>query len=80
MNSITVSQAFSNAPPRSAAVLCVKGDGGSTDLLLTDWFTWLNMKRNPMILPVISDGSSEKKDEIIMHSSTRNSCFEYGLR
>ena len=49
MNSITVSQAFSNAPPRSAAVLCAKGDGGSTDLLLTDWFTWLNMKRNPMI-------------------------------
>ena len=49
MNSITVSEAFSNAPPRSAAVLCVKGERGRTDLMLTEWFTWLNMKRNPMI-------------------------------
>ncbi|MBR6185413.1 MAG: hypothetical protein IKQ41_04045 [Clostridia bacterium] len=49
MKTITVSEAFSNAPPRSAAVLCVKGERGRTDMLLTDWFTWLNIKRNPMI-------------------------------
>lgn len=49
MKTISVSDAFSNAPPRSAAVLCVKGERGRTDLLLTDWFTWLNMKRNPML-------------------------------
>ncbi len=49
MKAISVSDAFSNAPPRSAAVLCVKGAGGRTDMLLTEWFTWLNFKRNPMI-------------------------------
>lgn len=49
MKAISVSEAFSNAPPRSAAVLCVKGEKGRTDMLLTDWFTWLNIKRNPMI-------------------------------
>ena len=49
MKTIAVSEAFSSAPPRSAAVLCVKGAGGRTDMLLTDWFTWLNFKRNPMI-------------------------------
>ena len=49
MNTITVSEAFSNAPPRSAAVLCLKGAGGGSDLQMTEWFTWLNIKRNPMI-------------------------------
>ena len=49
MNTVSVSDAFSNAPPRSAAVLCVKGEKGRTDMLLTDWFTWLNIKHNPMI-------------------------------
>ncbi|MBR5111039.1 MAG: hypothetical protein IK099_12735 [Clostridia bacterium] len=49
MNTITVSEAFSNAPPRSPAVLCLKGPDGATDMILTDWFTWLNIKRNPMI-------------------------------
>lgn len=49
MKTITVSQAFGSAPPRSAAVLCVKEKSGGTRLLLTDWFTWLNITRNPMI-------------------------------
>ncbi len=49
MITITVSEAFGNAPPRSAAVLCVKGNDGRTNLMLADWFTWLNIKRNPMI-------------------------------
>ena len=49
MNTISVSEAFGSAPPRSAAVLCLTGEGGRTDLMLADWFTWLNMKRNPMI-------------------------------
>ena len=49
MNPISVSEAFSNAPPRSPAVLCLKGPDGATDMILTDWFTWLNIKRNPMI-------------------------------
>ena len=49
MNTIAVSEAFGSAPPRSAAVLCVKGENGRTDMMLTDWFTWLNIRRNPMI-------------------------------
>ena len=49
MNPISVSEAFSNAPPRSPAVLCLKGPDGATDMILTDWFTWLNIRRNPMI-------------------------------
>ena len=49
MESLTASQAFSMAPPRSAAVLCLKGPDGSTDLITTEWFTWLNLKRQPMI-------------------------------
>ena len=49
MKTITVSEAFGSAPPRSAAVLCLQGTGGCTDLMLCDWFTWLNIRRNPMI-------------------------------
>ena len=49
MKLITVSEAFSNAPPRSAAVLCLQGPEGATDMILCDWFTWLNIRRNPMI-------------------------------
>ena len=49
MKSLTVSQAFGIAPPRRPAVLCVKGPDGSTDLIMTQWFNWLNIKRNPMI-------------------------------
>lgn len=49
MKQFTVSQAFSEAPPRSAAVLCKKGPSGSTDIITTEWFTWLNLKHQPMI-------------------------------
>lgn len=49
MKSMSVTEAFGAAPPRSAAVLCVAGPNGSSDLILTDWFTWLNIKRQPMI-------------------------------
>ena len=49
MKTITVSEAFAYAPPRSACVLCLKRARGSTDMILTEWFTWLNIKRNPMI-------------------------------
>ena len=49
MNTLTPSQAFGVAPPRRPAVLCVKGPDGSTDMITTQWFNWLNFKRNPMI-------------------------------
>ena len=49
MKEISVNEAFGAAPPRSAAVLCLNGPGGSSDIILTDWFTWLNLKRQPMI-------------------------------
>ncbi len=49
MKPIPVMNAFGNAPPRSACVLCMKGNNGGTDLILVEWFTWLNVKRNPML-------------------------------
>ena len=49
MKEISVSEAFGSAPPRSPAVLCLKGADGSSDMILTEWFTWLNIKRQPMI-------------------------------
>ena len=49
MQSIPVSEAFGIAPPRRPAVLCLPGPDGSTDLISTQWFTWLNLKRNPML-------------------------------
>ncbi len=49
MKEISVSEAFSNAPPRGAAVLCKRAGDGGTDMILCEWFTWLNMKRQPML-------------------------------
>ena len=46
---ITVSAAFGNAPPRRPCVLCLKGKQGGADMILTEWFSWLNIRRNPMI-------------------------------
>ncbi|MBQ9009150.1 MAG: hypothetical protein IJ088_07480 [Clostridia bacterium] len=49
MNEITSRDAFAKAPPKRPAVLCVRGPEGRTDLIRTEWFTWLNMRRQPMI-------------------------------
>ncbi|MCQ2454242.1 MAG: hypothetical protein MJ136_06840 [Clostridia bacterium] len=49
MKTISVSEAFALAPPRRPAVLCIKGPNGSTDMIMTSWFNWLNIKRQPMI-------------------------------
>ncbi len=49
MKTITVPQAFGIAVPRRPAVLCIKGPDGTTDMIMTHWFNWLNLKRNPMI-------------------------------
>ena len=62
MKPITVSDAFAWSPPRSACVLCMKGPQGSTDMILTEWFTWLNIKRNPMISFSLPRGIEYGKD------------------
>ena len=49
MEPISVSHAFEIAPPRRAAVLCLQGPHGSTDMIATQWFTWLNLRRQPML-------------------------------
>ena len=70
MRTITVPEAFSNAPPRSAAVVCLKGSTGETVLQLADWFTWLNIKRNPMIsfsLPRASDIAKDLREDDILY-------------
>lgn len=46
---ISVSQAFGEAPPRSIPVVCFRGPEGSADLVAATWFTWLNLKRQPML-------------------------------
>ena len=46
---ISPKDAFSLAPPRSPAVLCYRTDRGDSRLVLTEWFSWLNFVRNPMI-------------------------------
>lgn len=49
MKQLTVQDAFQIARPRRAAVLCIKGKDGGTDMILAQWFTWLNFHRQPMI-------------------------------
>ena len=48
MNPISVTDAFGLAPPRSPCVLCMKTAQGFM-IQLTEWFTWLNLKHNPML-------------------------------
>ena len=45
---LTPSEAFQIALPRRPAVLCLKR-GEETQLIAVSWFTWLNMRRQPMI-------------------------------
>lgn len=42
------SEAFQIAVPRRPAVLCLKR-GKATEMIATNWFTWLNLKNQPMI-------------------------------
>lgn len=48
MKTISVHQAFASAPPRRPAVLCVR-EAGKSRLKATLWFTWLNIKHQPML-------------------------------
>lgn len=45
---LTPSEAFQIALPRRPAVLCLKR-GEYTEMIAVSWFTWLNMKHQPMI-------------------------------
>ena len=58
MKTITPQEAFGIAVPRRPAVLCIKGPEGSTDMIMTEWFNWLNMKRQPMITYAMNRGAS----------------------
>lgn len=59
---VTVSAAFSNAPPRSPCVLCARDTHGGAYLILTEWFTWLNMTRNPMLSFSMPRGAVELRE------------------
>ena len=56
MKTITVQEAFCIAVPRRPAVLCVQGPDGTTDMIMTEWFNWLNMKRQPMLTYAMNRG------------------------
>lgn len=45
---LSPSEAFQIAVPRRPAVLCLKR-GEETQLIAVNWFTWLNMRNQPMI-------------------------------
>lgn len=45
---LSPSEAFELAVPRRPAVLCIKR-GETTEMIATDWFTWLNMRNQPML-------------------------------
>ena len=45
---IAIEKAFQIAPPQRPAVLCVKR-GNATEMIALDWFTWLNLRTQPMI-------------------------------
>ena len=62
MKPISITEAFGGAPPRSACVLCMKGPQGGADLIMTEWFTWLNIKRNPMLSFSLPRGIDFGKD------------------
>ena len=62
MKPISITEAFAAAPPRSACVLCMKGAQGGADLIMTEWFTWLNIKRNPMLSFSLPRGIDFGKD------------------
>ena len=87
MKTITVNEAFGNAPPRSAAVLCLRGPDGSSDMILVEWFTWLNVKRQPMISYSMSRGASlglslQEGDPLILAFPPRKVALRYasGIR
>ncbi len=58
MKNISEREAFAIAVPRRPAVLCVKGPNGVTDMIMTEWFNWLNLKRQPMLSYAMNRGAS----------------------
>lgn len=65
MKPVSVNYAFGFAPPRTPCVLCMESGQGYT-LQTTEWFTWLNIKRNPMLsfsMPRGSEASALKEGD-----------------
>ena len=84
---VSVSQAFGEAPPRSTPVVCFRGPEGSTDLVAATWFTWLNLKRQPMLSfslnREIGMGGTLESDDILylaFPSAKDASPYEKGVR
>lgn len=58
---LTPSEAFQIALPRRPAVLCLKR-GEATEMISVSWFTWLNMKHQPMISYAMERSASRGLD------------------
>lgn len=87
MKNISEREAFAIAVPRRPAVLCVQGPGGATDMIMTEWFNWLNMKRQPMISYAMNRGASlgvglETNDELFLAFPPVKTalCYQAGFR
>lgn len=63
MDKITAQQAFYIAPPRRPAVLCMRNADGSVRYIMTEWFSWLNMKHQPMLSFSMPRGTLELKEK-----------------
>lgn len=61
MKELSVKEAFSAVPPRSAGVLCVQAEDGGTDVIALKWFTWLNIRHNPMLSFALDSGAEPGK-------------------
>ena len=58
MKTITEREAFGIAVPRRPGVLCIQGPNGTTDMIMTEWFNWLNLRRQPMLSYAMNRGAS----------------------
>ena len=83
---LSSSEAFQIAYPRRPAVLCLKR-GDRTEMIAADWFTWLNMRHQPMISYAMKRSASlgldvEEGDELYLAFPSPKEAEKYqsGLR
>ncbi len=83
---LSPSEAFQTAVPHRPAVLCIKR-GEETQLISVSWFTWLNMRNQPMISYAMERSAAmgldlESGDELYLAFPDSHSVsnFKSGLR
>jgi len=49
LEEVSIQESFSRSQPGSSAVLCIKRNSSETEMVAVDWFSWLNMRHQPML-------------------------------